>query len=180
MTWPTPLQKYETMYFGDDIPESDRLSYRNPAYGTQFDEFKNLVLPVEYNGGWEQLLRYVGKGSKAGDWKLNPTTEECWLAQEDLWVQRELLAIIKTTLETLGDVPFSTQQDVPKHESPSRKDFQHVMEARGRGQHRLQSAPFLPPQIASALFDERLSERSSSAQQQPQPKGEHQLDRARS
>jgi hypothetical protein len=118
MTWPQALaNEYEwlgRLYFLDDFypPEVQDTTLRlrisskfkdqyvnTGAYQTQIEPLVNIVDPVDakghgtvqYAGGWQSIITHVPK------WPASPppTVEQIWLAQEDLWVQRELLNVIK-------------------------------------------------------------------------------------
>jgi hypothetical protein len=98
MTWPRALasrfQKYQ--YFGDHINEYDRAEFKQ-QYRDQYPELLEVVDPVGDNG--EGAVQ-----CKGGDWAavLNldqnfqdpPSDADIWLAQEELWVKREMLRII--------------------------------------------------------------------------------------
>ncbi len=83
------VSKYE---FGKDIPEqpySVRDQFRNP--GVYANEYKHLVKtlePIQYRDRWEKTLRFKEF------WGVVPSSEDMWLAMEDLWTQRELLLAI--------------------------------------------------------------------------------------
>ncbi|HKB37859.1 MAG TPA: hypothetical protein VKD72_15535 [Gemmataceae bacterium] len=107
MTWPqnsTAFQNLEkTGYFGDSISEDARVLYRDKLYDTQFPKEKeglevflnsrDAYLPFIID---RKLLGQISMG------KLTPTVEECWLAQEDLWLRREVLRILQEALESMG------------------------------------------------------------------------------
>lgn len=99
MTWPPSLQadfskKYP--YFGDPISLSDRTKF-SPEYQTQIFDVVNIVQPindrgqgvVQFKGGYDAVLALEQKLPEA------PTSETIWLLQEDLWVKRELLRVIR-------------------------------------------------------------------------------------
>ncbi len=107
MTWPdfsSPQIQAELsrMYFGDDISSTIRSAYPT-KYGGQIPDIIQLAQPKNSLGqtmvqarddNWDALLRIMP--TKVDDWKqLPPTSEDLWLAQEDLWVQRGLLQIIR-------------------------------------------------------------------------------------
>jgi hypothetical protein len=101
MTWPRGLaarfQKYK--YFGDLISPYDRSDFKQ-QYQDQFAELLEVVDPVGADGqggvvqckggDWAAVLNLVEK-EKFGD---PPTSPDIWLAQEELWVKREMLRII--------------------------------------------------------------------------------------
>jgi len=83
--------------FGTYLKDSDCAEYGNKLYESYVAglNFPDIIKPVEYQGGWTSIVRPVSH------WTVDPlpTPEECWLAQEDLWVKRELLEIIQKTLD---------------------------------------------------------------------------------
>jgi hypothetical protein len=102
MFWPQPKDHSEVWdrlaqqgHFGDEIAGGDRTDYRN-VYGSQLPidgdtGIKALLKPIQARGGdWNTLIRRA-----TFDQHITPTNEEVWLAQEDLWVQWELLSIVK-------------------------------------------------------------------------------------
>jgi hypothetical protein len=117
MTWPSDPQNISPLneslknaYFGDPLSDRDRLRYAeelyNPTSGdSQFASFKYAIAPAYYqSGSYETAIRPVR------DMK-HPTSEECWLAQEDLWVKRELVNVIRTAMDTVGHfTKFEPQQ----------------------------------------------------------------------
>ncbi len=99
-TWPTNMPKeqldlLQKHRFYDPIQEvgiratyADASNYKQQAY-----DLYRIVAPTQFNAA----LRWIN------EWKLNPpTSEDMWLAQEDLWVQRGLLQIIRETNERLA------------------------------------------------------------------------------
>jgi hypothetical protein len=108
MTWPAfdagGQARYENAHFGDRLADGDRTEYKDKAYLEQFrslDRFlapretDPLFFPVEFKGGFASIIR-------PQVWKQTPSNEECWLAQEDLWVKRELIAIVKDALDSIA------------------------------------------------------------------------------
>lgn len=115
MTWPAafpkPVQEQLTgMYFGDDINSEIRSNYSTFIANSKNSPYKNQILDiidvaqprneleqvtVQFGGKdnrWEEVLRWVK------EWRTSkPTTEEMWLAQEDVWIQRGLLQIVRDT-----------------------------------------------------------------------------------
>ncbi|HZT78811.1 MAG TPA: hypothetical protein VFA26_01205 [Gemmataceae bacterium] len=79
--------------FGDKISDEDCISYRDHLYALQFDgkAFDRLIYPAVYLNGWEKIMAPV-------KWTHQPTSEECWLAQEDFWVKRDLLFAVRDAL----------------------------------------------------------------------------------
>ena len=103
MTWPRELADLEAKYFGDDINAKERLAYakKDGPYDRQFS-FEaffapgadgNVYFPISYDP-----KTAFGKHT----WKETPTNEECWLAQEDVWVRREILHVLSEALKNSG------------------------------------------------------------------------------
>src|SRR5262245_5315376 len=97
MTWPAdarrmePKRQLENGYYGDPIPEDYRLAYHTDLYKTQFADRMAFLAP---RGGERPYLPVDFDEKKIfapNDRKKPPTVEECWLAQEEIWVRRELL-----------------------------------------------------------------------------------------
>lgn len=49
-------------------------------------------------------------------WKFVPSEEECWLAQEDFWVKRELLRIVRDAVRSIAR--FTEDKDALKGQTP--------------------------------------------------------------
>jgi hypothetical protein len=109
-------------YFSETIAPNDLTTYRS-LYDAQMpvdgdNGIKRALWPVQARGGkdqtaaWNQLIRRV-----SWDPHLTPTNEEAWLAQEDLWVQWELLSVVKSALDyaaAFENVAFFKRVDAPK------------------------------------------------------------------
>lgn len=106
MTWPPTLltikgSNLKDAYFGDQINPPvvrDRYAHDKDTYIAQIEAMVAQVEPVNAKGegvvqflnGWRSVIKYVPR------WVTDrPSSEEVWLAQEDLWVQRELLGAIR-------------------------------------------------------------------------------------
>ena len=103
--------------FGDEIPEQPfavRDQFRDPkVYPNEYKQLVKLLEPIQYRGGqWEKILRYKET------WGVVPSSEDMWLAMEDLWVQRELLLAIHkvnvdaarfTKVDSKGETPLNRQ-----------------------------------------------------------------------
>lgn len=91
--------KLSKAYFGDWIRLDDRSEYGSSLYKKYLDslQLSEMVKPVEFDNGWRNVIHPVS----GWDPDRPPTVEECWLAQEDLWVKRELLSIIQETLDSV-------------------------------------------------------------------------------
>ncbi len=105
MTWPADfgpqvLGQLTQMYFGDEIPGEIRSAYPS-HYWSQTEEIFQVAQPrngfgqvmVQPHDTWAALLRLMPEFLNA--WNNPPTSEDLWLAQEDLWVQRGLLQIVR-------------------------------------------------------------------------------------
>ncbi|MFN4261514.1 MAG: hypothetical protein ACK4RK_19700 [Gemmataceae bacterium] len=107
MTWPGELQQHlGDAYFGDPIAEASWRDVYMNLYRQQYSDLADLVSPVLFKAppaqdgssipdrkeNWPAVLQWVRQ------WRPEfgpPTAEDMWLAQEDYWVQRELLKAIK-------------------------------------------------------------------------------------
>jgi hypothetical protein len=110
MTWPVTesgqvqfAEKYK--YMGDPINDYDAEVFRS-VYNDQVGPVVWLVQPVEgpnkgavqFKGNWNQVLNL----NRTFDNNPPPSTEDIWLAQEDLWVKRELLRIIRMANDSVA------------------------------------------------------------------------------
>ena len=69
------------------------------------------IYPTSFAGGWTSVLRHVQSGS--GGWvDMKPTSEQLWLALEDIWVERAMLDAIKTVNDSVG-----TFQRAPRYDA---------------------------------------------------------------
>jgi hypothetical protein len=89
-TWPFPNKAVPTPQ--TELSSDERTAYYKELYGKQFKELRTyahdfLLGPVELTGGFDGIMN-------PQKWELEPTREECWLAQEDFWVRRELLYVV--------------------------------------------------------------------------------------
>jgi hypothetical protein len=103
--WPTPLAELNNYEYGEDIREAQKRDvYINDkdCYPKQVSDMVAIVQPVndkgegvvQYEGGWKKVLTYQPRW--LGRERLTlPSSEEIWLAQEDLWIQKELLQTIR-------------------------------------------------------------------------------------
>jgi hypothetical protein len=108
MTWPPALsEKMKNAYFGDPIDSRLRADFtKDDQYASQIDPIIEIVQPVNprgegavqcETGNWATFLQ-------TADWSNDPTpsAEEIWLAQEDLWVQRELLRVVREANDSVA------------------------------------------------------------------------------
>ena len=81
----------ENLSFGVDIKDLDlRAQYRTENYYVkEYDKLVKEVQPMQFNGGWKAILKHVDRWAE----KRVPESEDIWLAQEDFWVQRELVRV---------------------------------------------------------------------------------------
>jgi hypothetical protein len=109
MTWPPALSEpMKDAYFGDRIDSRLRADYtKDDQYASQIDPIVEIVQPVNSRG--EGAVQCGGTGTWAtflqtADWSSDPTpsAEEIWLAQENLWVQRELLRVVREANDSVA------------------------------------------------------------------------------
>ncbi len=99
-TWPDSdtLALSQHMKQGPDAPLDldTRQKFRDDLYGIELRqlEAQKLLGPVDLQGGFEAIMEPV-----KWDPKVAPTREEIWLAQENFWVKRDLLAIVREVLD---------------------------------------------------------------------------------
>jgi hypothetical protein len=130
MTWPgddhAPLdQMLKDAYFLDPIKNPEwRDRYATTLYAPQYAEFKNAIFPAYYNGGsYEAILRPVTTWS--GPSGL-PDSDECWFAQEDLWVKRDLIGAIRDAIDTASVFkadPIDAKKEAPPAGAVARYRF---------------------------------------------------------
>ncbi len=101
MTWPGNLAtELANASFGDKIEPDSIQRYKNELYRSQFasmDAFLALrTEPLYFPVGFERSV--LGEHT----WKEDPTREECWLAQEELWARREVFKLLTATLKSIG------------------------------------------------------------------------------
>jgi hypothetical protein len=96
--WPARLARLDRAYFGDKVAEDDRAIFReNDVYLREYEELPAIIAPTKFAGnGWNAVLRY------RPSWNTLPTSEDCWLAIEDLCVQREILEDIHNVNQLLA------------------------------------------------------------------------------
>lgn len=100
------LTNKEQLKFGATIPdpEGEYTEFQKPEiYLAEFSNGKtgmaDRIAPTTFNGGWERILRHVA----ANGWgQTKPTSEQLWLALEDIWVQRAMLAQVQAVNDQIG------------------------------------------------------------------------------
>jgi hypothetical protein len=136
MTWPAPMLKDREfkpapLRFGDPLAENPQQDERlrikfatdNEGYKTQLDPLVKMIDPVDFPGGWQNVVQHV-KNWKRGE-TGPPTIEEVWLAQEDLWIQRELFMAIREANNVVGKLKKVTdaKEQPPKPNGNNRERF---------------------------------------------------------
>jgi hypothetical protein len=120
--WPSRLKHLNDdadknkLYFGDHIDVADLATFRGPdVYMAEYNRLPEIIAPTEFaDHSWQRVLQ----GRYVPDWKVMPTTEEAWLALEDLCVEREVLHDIHAVNQMLAEflpVPLPIQKpELPK------------------------------------------------------------------
>lgn len=104
--------------FGTPLVEAELrdkyLHDKERGYAHQINELVELARPVNEKGegvvqfkeGWKNVIRHVEK------WATSlPSSEEIWLAQEEIWVQRSLLLAVR---EANDHVALCKKEPAPK------------------------------------------------------------------
>lgn len=135
VTWPVALApKLKDKYFGDPIHNFDRADYADTHYRTQlradlydivnpYDAAKPEQTAVQFKGGiagWEQIIAPIR------NWPQKPPTDEdVWLAQEDIWIKRELLRVVKNANDLVGVFrgPKPAEKDKPAPKLPAGEEI---------------------------------------------------------
>jgi hypothetical protein len=76
---------------------NNRNKFTTDWYPVQFVGLDQYVFPAQFNGGFFAVF-------PAQQWNksMAPTREEIWLAQEDFWVRREMLIMIREALNSMA------------------------------------------------------------------------------
>jgi hypothetical protein len=94
--------------FGEEFKNTEgvRDQFRNPEiYEATYRKIVADLAPMQFrDDAWQSILRYVPS------WGQMPTSEEVWLAMEDLWVQREILMRIHQV--NLDAAKFASTSDL--------------------------------------------------------------------
>lgn len=136
MTWPAGMgkdkvAKLNKLNFGDRLSteEAEETRLRNQfilpsGYQELLDQTVKLVDPVQFNGGWQKVVRHVPRWDTA-KFGGPPTVEEIWLALEDLWVQRELFLAIKQANDFTAKYKKVTDEKdpTPKPDPAKKEDY---------------------------------------------------------
>lgn len=83
-----------TLYVSDEIAIQDLEEYKSDLYKRQVDrtEIAKIAEPIELSPG---VITQV-------EWTKTPTKEDFWYAQEDIWVKKEFLRVIRSVLDNVG------------------------------------------------------------------------------
>jgi hypothetical protein len=108
VTWPEGLlaefPQFKDMYFGDPINQYQAQKF-SEEYGSQLFELPGIIRPlmpdgtgvVQASGKWTDLLQLHRTFTV-----LPPSREDVWLSQEDFWVKRELLRVVRAANDAVG------------------------------------------------------------------------------
>lgn len=122
--------------FGDRIPDEqgEEAEFKKPeVYLAEFSNpyltnpareperrtgMADRVYPTTFAGsGWASVLRHVQAGPTGwGDFK--PTSEQLWLAMEDIWVQRAMLDAVKSVNDQVGAFVLASRYDASNAKIP--------------------------------------------------------------
>ena len=113
-SWPPDLEPdLGKLDFGADIKVDLRDKYTqitnyNPQLQQMADTFKTKVTvgrdtktfdAVQFKDGWKNVIGHVDNWAAKNK---APTVEEVWLAQEDIWVQREVLDALREAIASVA------------------------------------------------------------------------------
>ncbi len=106
----------------------ERTEYRDTLYRNQLNDLQNElrntppnpIAPVEMRGGFQAIMAPVS-------WIPNeaPTREEIWLAQEDFWVKKDLLDVVRAVVD--GEARMEPVKIDPKEPLPEGLDPKKVL-----------------------------------------------------
>jgi hypothetical protein len=103
MTWPSKLEGMQAASFGGPIDADSIQRYKGGEYHSQF---VSLDAFLALRGGEQVYFPIVYSTGVFGEktWKEDqpPTAEECWLAQEEIWVRREVLKVLTAALKSIS------------------------------------------------------------------------------
>jgi len=107
-----------------NVTEDQNARNRFPDwYREQFVNLDLIVAPARFNGGFEAVF-------PEQTWKTGsaPTQEEIWLAQEDFWVRREMLYLIRQAMDAVAlfrEVP-QPKGDKPPEGAVAKRVFRNA------------------------------------------------------
>lgn len=157
VTWPEGLEaEFKDKYFGDDVDQFVADNYRG-KYKSQLWKAVEIVQPlipekedgvVQFNGSIDGVLRL----SRTFPSLSPPSKEDIWLAQEDVWVKRELLRAIRDANDSVARFkPVGEDPPPVKEEKKEAKPAEPVKAAEGADQaadkpaEKKEAAPAAPP-----------------------------------
>ncbi|MCS6850139.1 MAG: hypothetical protein NZ700_03090 [Gemmataceae bacterium] len=123
MTWPAPLRQLDSLHFGEPIDDKLRDAFiQDNAYKAQVEEVVRIPEPVLFKDGWEKVVVHVPKFDVAR-FQGPPTPEEMWLAEEDIWVQRELFLAIKQANDYVAKFTRLESGDATPKPDPAKREL---------------------------------------------------------
>jgi hypothetical protein len=160
MTWPEAIhaswsQKYK--YMGDPIDQFDDQQYIE-SYDSQLAEVFYMVQPVLDNG--EGVVQFPGGGWANWDNVFHLkrsfthpplTAADIWLAQEDVWVKRELARIIRDANDAVAFFREVTPEPAPAKEKAEAKSKEDKADAKDAAATAAKDAK--PPKPAAPKSD---------------------------
>lgn len=103
---------------------NNRSKFKTDWYLEQFPGLEQIVHPAEFLGGFYGVFPV-----QQWDRSQTPTAEEIWLAQEDYWVRRELLYMIRQAMDAVAlfkEQPAADQEGKLPEGIVSRKVFRNA------------------------------------------------------
>lgn len=114
--WPDRLNQLDRLYFGDKLGEDYRTIFRETdVYLGEYKDLPSIIAPTQFlSEDWTRVLRHVA------DWQKLPSSEDCWLALENLCVQREILRDIHAVNQLLAQF-LPVPQPLAENATPEAK-----------------------------------------------------------
>jgi hypothetical protein len=156
MTWPRDLQarflKYK--YFGEPIDSLADRSDFDEKYTTQLQDVWEVVQPVkakgegvvQCKGPWAEVLLLDRTFAQKP-----PSKDDIWFAQEELWVKREMLRIIREANESVArfkevSPEAATEKDAKEGKASPVTDAKTAKSVTGDAEKGQKAAKPAPPQ----------------------------------
>lgn len=109
--WPDNMRRDAVPLYPDDyfapknrdgtvnitLDQNNRNAFKRDWYPTQFPPLLNYCDPAEFSGGFYSVFPM-----QQWDARGTPTREEIWLAQEDFWVRREMMFMIRNAMDSMA------------------------------------------------------------------------------